>query len=60
MRVMFVEPLEAFTSRRVANSSYQTFTALHKPLHGSNSLEESLLACMSLYVKLTAPDTCTC
>ena len=36
MRIVFVEPLQGFTSSRAANSSYQTFASLHKLLHGSN------------------------
>ena len=36
MLIMSLEPLQAFTSQRAAKCSYQTFTSLHKPLHGSN------------------------
>ena len=32
----FVESLPSVTSPRAANCSYQTFTSIHKPLHGAN------------------------
>ena len=36
MRIVFVERLQTFTCLRAANSSYETFTGLHKLLHGAN------------------------